>query len=150
MKGKIAVTVLPVLFFVAMPGFAALGGGEESVTADQASFHATRTEMSERGAYRLHEMSRGDGTLVREYVNPQGKVFGVSWSGPVLPDLSQLLGSSFAEFQTSVHSKPGRRRAAAVHNSDLVVESTGHPRAFYGRAYLNSMLPGGVTQDVVQ
>jgi Protein of unknown function (DUF2844) len=77
-------------------------------------------------------------------------VFGVSWKGPTLPDLSQLLGSNFAEFQNTLQRKPGRRKAAVVRNSDLVVESAGHTRAFYGRAYLNSLLPDGVTQEVVQ
>jgi hypothetical protein len=83
-------------------------------------------------------------------VSFEGKVFGVSWKGPTLPDLSQLLGSSFAEFQNGLQHKAGRRRVAVVHNSDLVVESTGHTRAFQGRAYLNSMLPVGVTREVVQ
>lgn len=147
---KRAVLVLPAFFAIALPGFAALGGAEETVAADQAVFRATRAAVSEQGTYRLHEMSRGDGTVVREYVNSAGKVFGVSWRGPVIPDLSQLLGSSFAEFQNSVHSRQRNRRAAIVHNSDLVVESTGRMRAFYGRAYLNSMLPSGVTQETVQ
>lgn len=145
-----AVILLPAFFAITLPGFAALGGAEETVAADQQTFQATRTAVSEHGAYKLHESSRGDGSVIREYVNPQGKVFGVSWKGPVMPDLSQLLGSSFAEFKNSVHSKAGRRRIAAVHNGDLVVESSGHVRAFYGRAYLNSMLPPGVTQEVVQ
>ena len=147
---KRAVVILPAFFAIALPGFAALGGAEESVAADQQRFRVTRAVVSERGAYKLHEMSRGDGSLIREYVTPDGKVFGVSWKGPVMPDLSQLLGSSFAEFQNSVHTKARNRRVAAVHNSDLVVESTGHARGFYGRAYLNSMLPGGVTQEIVQ
>jgi hypothetical protein len=88
--------------------------------------------------------------VIREYVTPAGKVFGVSWTGPTIPDLTQLLGTYNTEFQTAVHAKRGRRDSAAVHNPDLVVESSGHMRSFHGRAYLNSMLPGGVTEDVVQ
>lgn len=137
------------VFAAALPVFAALGGAEDSVVADQVKFEAQRRVVPERG-YSVHEISRDDGALIREYVSPAGKVFGVSWKGPSLPDLSQLLGSNFAEFKNSLHPKPGRRRVAVVHNSDLVVESTGHTRAFYGRAYLNSMLPNGVTQEVVQ
>jgi hypothetical protein len=136
-------------FAAALPAFAALGGTEESVVADQVKFQASRKVVPERG-YSVHEISRDDGTLIREYVSPAGKVFGVSWKGPSLPDLSQLLGSNFAEFKNGLHPKPGRRRVAVVRNNDLVVESTGHMRSFYGRAYLNSMLPDGVTQDIVQ
>jgi Protein of unknown function (DUF2844) len=141
--------LLTALLTAAPPGFGALGGAEESVAADQVRFRASR-KVVQQGGYSVHEISRADGVVIREYVSPEGKVFGVSWKGPSLPDLSQLLGSSFAEFQTSLHPKPGRRKTAVVRNSDLVVESTGHMRAFYGRAYLNSMLPDGVTQDIVQ
>src|SRR5579863_3014573 len=141
--------ILSGLFAATVPGFAALGGTEDSVVADQVKFQASRRIVPEHG-YRVHEFTRDDGTLIKEYVSFGGQVFGVSWKGPTLPDLSQLLGSSFAEFQNTLQRKPGRRKAAVVHNSDLVVESTGHARAFYGRAYLNSLLPDGVTQDVVQ
>ncbi len=141
--------MLSALFAAALSGFAALGGSEESVVSDQIKFQASRRMVPEHG-YRVYEISRPDGTLIREYVSFDGKVFGVSWKGPTLPDLSQLLGSSFAEFQNSLHPKAGRRKAAVVNNSDLVVESTGHMRAFQGRAYLKSMLPAGVTQEVVQ
>jgi uncharacterized protein DUF2844 len=141
--------LLSAWFAVALPVFAALGGAEDSVVADQVKFQAKRRVVPERG-YSVHEISRDDGALIREYVSPAGKVFGVSWKGPSLPDLSQLLGSNFVEFKNSLHPKPGRRRVAVVRNSDLVVESAGHTRAFYGRAYLNSLLPSGVTQEIVQ
>jgi hypothetical protein len=141
--------VLTALFASALTGFAALGGSEQSVISDQGKLKASRRVVPEHG-YRVHEISRDDGTLIKEYVTLDGKVFGVSWKGPTLPDLSQLLGSSFAEFQNSVHPKAGRRKAGVVHNSDLVVESSGHTRAFQGRAYLKSMLPDGISQEVVQ
>ena len=133
----------------ACPGFGALGGDENSVMADQTKFKAERTVISQR-EFNVHEITGTDGTVIREYVSPAGKVFGVSWKGPAIPDLSQLLGSNFAEFRNSVHPTPGRRRIAVVHSGDLVVESTGHARGFSGRAYLNSMLPSGVTQESVQ
>ena len=126
-----------------------LGGSAESVATDQVKFQAKRAATTAQG-YTVQEISRDDGTVIREYVSPAGKVFGVSWTGPVIPDLSQLLGSYNTEFQNSLPAKHVRRRAASVHNADLVVESSGHMRAFYGRAYLNSMLPSGVTQEVVK
>jgi hypothetical protein len=141
--------VLAALFAAALSGFAALGGSEQSVISDQIRLQASRKVVPEHG-YRVHEITREDGTLIKEYVSFEGKVFGVSWKGPTLPDLSQLLGSNFAEFRNSLHPQAGRRKAAVVRTGDLVVESTGHMRAFEGRAYLNSMLPAGVTQDVVQ
>ena len=146
---KQALVLVGVLAAAAIPGWAVLGGSAESVVTDQLRFQAKRSVV-EMQDYTLHVISLDDGTLIREYVTPAGKVFGVSWSGPTIPDLTQILGSYNAEFQSAVHAKAGRRRAAAVHDSDLVVESSGHMRAFYGRAYLNSLLPSGVTQDIVK
>ena len=119
------------------------------MATDQSKFHAKRAVV-EMQDYTVHEITGDDGTLIREYVTPAGKVFGVSWSGPTIPDLTQLLGTYNAEFQNALHSKRGPRNVAMLRNPDLVVESTGHTRNFNGRAYLNSMLPSGVTQDIVQ
>lgn len=141
--------LLWILAAAASPAGAALGGSAESVVSDQTKLHAKRAVVERRG-YTVHEITGQDGTLIREYVTPAGKVFGVSWTGPTIPDLAQLLGAYNTEFQNALHSKPGRRKVAVVRNADLVVESAGHTRAFHGRAYLNSMLPSGVTEDVVQ
>jgi hypothetical protein len=140
---------LALFITLASPGFGALGGDQNSVVADQTKLKAERTVLSRR-EFNVHQITRTDGTLIREYVSPAGKVFGVSWKGPAIPDLSQLLGASFAQFRNSVHPTPGRRRVAVVRSGDLVVESIGHQRGFSGRAYLTSMLPTGVTQEAVQ
>ena len=102
--------------------------------------------------YTVHEISCADGGLIREYVTPAGRVFGVSWSGPTIPDLTQLLGLYHAEFRNTLLTQPKSfgRRPAAVHNSDLVVETGGHMRAFQGRAYVNSMLPAGVSPEIIK
>lgn len=136
---------------IAPPGWAALGGSAESVAADQVRFRAKRT-MAATPEYTVHEISRDDGEVIREYVTPAGRVFGVSWSGPVIPDLGQLLGPYSAEFRNTLLAQPKSfgRRPAAVHNSDLVVETGGHMRAFQGRAYVNSMLPPGVSQESIK
>ena len=144
-----ALILMSALIAAALPGWAALGGSVETVASDQVRMQAKRaiTQMRE---YNIHLISRDDGTLIKEYVTPAGKVFGVSWTGPTIPDLTQLLGTYSAEFQTSVRAQPRRRKAGVVRNPDLVVESTGHMRAFYGRAYVNSMLPSGVTAETVK
>jgi hypothetical protein len=141
--------LLYILAAAALPAGATLGGSAESVVTDQSKIHAKRAVV-ERQNYTVHEITGDDGTVIREYVTPGGKVFGVSWTGPTIPDLTQLLGAYNAEFQTAMRAKRGRRSSAAVHNPDLVVESSGHMRAFRGRAYLNSMLPSGVTEEVVR
>ena len=144
-----ALILLSALAAAALPGWAALGGSVDTVATDQVKFQAKRA-ITQMRAYNIHLISSNDGTLIKEFVTPAGKVFGVSWSGPTIPDLTLLLGTYSAEFQTSVRAQPRRRKPGVVHNPDLVVESTGHMRAFYGRAYVNSMLPSGVTAEIVQ
>jgi Protein of unknown function (DUF2844) len=144
-----ALILLSALMTAALPGWAALGGSVDTVATDQVKFQAKRaiTRMTQ---YNIHLISRDDGTAIKEYVTADGKVFGVSWSGPTIPDLTQLLGTYNAEFQTTIRARPGRRKSGVVHNTDLIVESTGHMRAFYGRAYVNSMLPSGVPAESVK
>ena len=144
-----ALILMSALTAAALPGWAALGGSVDTVATDQVKFQAKRA-ITQMRTYNIHLINSNDGTVIKEYVTPAGKVFGVSWSGPTIPDLTQLLGTYSAEFQTTVRAQPRRRRAGVVHNPDLVVESTGHMRAFYGRAYVNSMLPSGVTAEMVQ
>jgi type II secretory pathway pseudopilin PulG len=144
-----ALILLSTLTAAALPGWAALGGSVDTVATDQVKFQAQRA-ITQMRTYNIHLISSNDGTAIKEYVTPAGKVFGVSWSGPTIPDLTQLLGTYSAEFQTTVRAQRGRRKSGVVHNTDLVVESTGHMRAFYGRAYVNSLLPSGVTAEIVQ
>jgi len=134
----------------ALPVFAALGDTVESVASDQKKFQA-RVKVTQSNGYSVHEMTADNGVAVNEYVSAAGKVFAVSWKGPVIPDLTQLLGSYFPEFQTSVRAgKVRNRRSAVVRNPDLVVESGGRMRDFSGRAYVNSLLPSGVGAEVIQ
>ena len=72
------------LIAVALSAFATLGGSEQSVISDQIKLQASRKVVPEHG-YRVHEITREDGTLINEYVSFDGKVFGVSWKGPTLP-----------------------------------------------------------------
>jgi hypothetical protein len=41
------------------------------------------------------------------------------------------------------------RRFVSLHQADLVIESSGHQRSFFGRAYLPNEIPAGITiQDI--
>ena len=142
-------TVLLAWFLGAAPAWAVLGQPASSVQSDQAYFHGMLAQAARQG-YEVHEITAPEGTVVREYVSPQGTVFGVSWQGPVMPNLSQLLGSYAADFQHASQSPHPRRGPLVVRNDRVVIESGGHMRAFHGRAYLPSLLPNNLTQAVVQ
>jgi|SRR5258708_33229843 hypothetical protein len=136
--------------------WASLGGDAASVQADQIHLQGRRT-MKAAGSYTVHEIQGTSGTVVREYVSSEGKVFGIAWQGPWVPDMRQLLGSYFDQYahanQSANQTRSGariRRGPVLINEPGLVVQIGGHPRAFVGRAYVPQMLPSGVRAETIQ
>lgn len=133
---------------------ASLGGGSASIDADRLHMKVKRAALlttPSSANYTVNESTLPSGTRVRQYLSSTGVVFAVSWSGPFMPDLRQLLGPHFdtmaAEQAKQTHVG---HRIFSLHGSGLVIESGGHPRSFAGRAYLPNELPAGVTVQEIQ
>jgi Protein of unknown function (DUF2844) len=146
---KILLTVLGVLLLASTPSWAVLGEYANSVNTDQQHMRAQLREAVAQG-YSIRQLSSADGRVVREYVSPAGKVFGVSWQGPTMPDLRQLLGSYFGQLQQAAQSRRQRRGPLVVQTKDFVLVSGGHMRSFRGHAYVPSLLPASVRAEVVR
>lgn len=132
--------------------FAALGGESSSVQADKDRMHAA-LRVSPAQNYTVQELTSPSGTVVREYTSSSGKVFAVAWQSPVLPDLKQLLGTHFDEFQQAAAQARNRRLGRGplvVRHPGLVVEIGGHMRGFVGRAYLPDQLPPEVHEEEIR
>ncbi|WP_293603127.1 DUF2844 domain-containing protein [Polaromonas sp. UBA4122] len=112
------------------------------------------TPTARSSLYTLHEVQLENGTIVREYATPAGQVFAVAWRGPVLPDLSALLGDYFNTFkaETDQARMTGRRGSPVnIERNGLVVRSNGRMRNFFGHAYAPDLIPAGVNiKDVLQ
>jgi hypothetical protein len=94
--------------------------------------------------YTIVERQLDSGTTVREFVDHRGMVFAVSWSGPFLPDLKQLLGTHFDAFAARGRGQQrSHRNRLAMQDAGAVIVSEGHMGAFQGRAWLPSRLPAG-------
>lgn len=110
-----------------------------------------QARISASTAFTIHEVALPSGTSVRQYVSGNGIVFAVTWSGPFKPDLRQLLGTYFdvmiAHQSNSIHAGQPRTH---MREKNLVIESGGHMRNFYGRAYLPNEIPAGITTDDIQ
>jgi hypothetical protein len=134
----------------ALPAFAALGGDVASVQADQAHINAG-LRVSQSNGYTVHELRSPSGAVVREFASPSGKIFALAWQAPSLPDLRQLLGSYFDEFQkaAALSRRPGHAPLFVQH-AGLVVQLGGHMRNFTGRAYLPDQLPSGVRLEDIR
>lgn len=138
------------MLFLSPPALGALGGTVSSVQQDQARLKARR-QVSLGDRYSVHELKAPTGTNVREYASPDGRVFGVAWDGPWRPDLRQLLGDYFADFQQAAKGKrTGHNGPLSSRTSRLVIEMSGHPRAFYGRAYVPDLVPPNVQNTDIQ
>jgi len=144
---------LPLLLLgLCAPSAATLGEDVESVRVDQAQLEAA-LEVTGAAGFSVHLMRLPSGTVVKEYVSPSGIVFAISWQGPTLPDLRQVLGRYFEQYVATVRSPDigsGSRRTQSTQGSGLVVQSGGHMRAFFGRAYLTQLLPRGVLPEEIQ
>jgi hypothetical protein len=123
---------------------AALGEAESSVQTDVVALQASIKSSEDRTVYRLHEIQLPSGTLLREFVSPDGKVFAVAWNGPHMPDLRQAFGQYFNSFVAGAKLSHGDHTHLQIQQSDLVVEIRGHMRAYSGRAYLPAAIPSGV------
>lgn len=150
---RIARAMLGASCALSFAAHATLGQNVSTVDSDQTRLRAvaraaTTVTTVTQSAYSVHQMTMPSGTLVREYVARNGIVFGVAWEGPTLPDLKSMLGASFDAYVAATATRRGT--PLAVSNSDLVVFSGGHLRAFSGHAYLPQAVPAGVDVGVIQ
>lgn len=129
------------------PAQAGLGERATSVQADLMSMKGQIRRRIAPG-YRVDEITTPAGTLVKEFISPAGVVFAVSWRGPVMPDLAQIMGSSYF---TLLKAAETRERASLGRNHvqlrtpQLIVHAGGHMRFFFGVAYVPSLVPADVS-----
>jgi hypothetical protein len=129
--------------------WAALGSGPAQFAAN-ATATQTDTRSTGQAQYTDIRTTLASGTIVHEYADAAGTVFAVSWSGPFVPNLKQLLGPHFdllAKRNGAGHARHGQRM---VDQPDVVVESGGHMGAFEGRAWLPARLPTGFDPKEIQ
>lgn len=143
-----AVSVFAALMALSSNASATLGGDAASIEADRAGAPVEQDTSS--AAYTVYLIHFSESSLVQEYLSPEGTVFAVSWKGPAMPDLRGLLGSHFAEYTAAIQAGRANHHFLGVETPGLVVESSGHMRAFRGRAYLPDKLPPGVTAGEIR
>ena len=147
---KKAAFLFALLGLVSSPVWAALGDNSASVQVDSAHMNGTLHSIT-NAHYTIQEIRTSNGQTVREFVSPGGSVFGVAWEGPTTPDLQQLLGAYFEQFrQASDQRQHQPRGPLLIETPTLVVQQSGHLRAFRGRAYLPAALPSGVQSSEIQ
>lgn len=154
MKLITKIAYLTYLFCFSFSAFATLGQPASSINQDKESTHATELKQVNVAAsitssntaiptnYTVQQLTEPAGQIVYEYINTNGIVFAVSWSGAIKPDLSTLLGQYFSELS---QTKSLSHTVHQVSTSNVVISSTGRMRAFKGFAYVPSLTPLGFT-----
>ena len=132
-----------IALLLAFPAHAALGGPAASIEADRAQMKGA-LQTRQTALYSVHEIASSSGVMVREYASPAGTVFAVGWEGLFVPDLQQLLGAYFDQYQEGVKEQKASyvgRRPLNLQLPGLVVQMSGRMRALRGRAYVPGQIP---------
>jgi len=135
--------------------WAALGSAPSNFgTATTQTRQASRlaaTAAASDAVYTVTQSTLDSGTVVREYSDANGTVFAVSWKGPTLPDLRTLLGDKFSVMTSTAAKRPKAGHSQlAVEQSDVVIVSNGHMRAFAGQAWIPGALPSGFDTSTIE
>jgi len=142
---------LAILAVFSLPAFASLGGNLDSVSADRVRMKANLTVTS-KDTYNVHQIQAPEGTIVDEYVSSTGTVFAVAWRGHFMPDMQQLMGTYFNQYSAALQSQQRHfgHQPLNIKQAELVVQTGGHMRDYFGRAYIPSLLPSGFSPDQIQ
>ncbi|MEP7310444.1 MAG: DUF2844 domain-containing protein [Acidobacteriota bacterium] len=148
-----AVAVILAVLGFSTQAAASLGGDLGSIQTDQVRLQGAVMRVTSSDTFTVHEMRASTGTTVREYVSSSGKVFGVAWDGPTVPDLRQVLGDYFPAYIEAAQAAQKKRLGHGpirIEAPTFIVEQSGHPRAFVGRAYVPQFVPTGIGTELVR
>jgi Protein of unknown function (DUF2844) len=147
---ELAVAISLILLIDLPRAWAVLGDPVSSVETDRVAL-AGQLSLIPAQLYAIQEITTSE-LVVREYVS-RDTVFAVAWKGRRPPNLVSLLGAYFQEYQeaaAAASNGPRMRGMTRIQGSRVVVEAGGHPGDIRGRAYIPSLLPSGVTKEMLQ
>lgn len=153
MRGSVHLLAAALLLAAPRPASAALGGDASTIDADRIRMQGALLRIARTDTYTIHEVQSATGTAVREYVSPSGTVFAVAWEGPFMPDLRQLLGAYFERYQRGAEAARRVRRGRGplhIDDGEIVVQVSGHARAFSGVATIPRLTPNGVRAGAIR
>lgn len=135
-----------------LPTHAELNGSLSSIDVDR-NYVAGTLNTRVRFGCAVSEIKDRNGTLVREYVSPAGRVFAIAWEGHFVPEMEHFLGPLFEEYSKALraeHAVHGWREPLLIHTPALVFEAGGHMGWYYGRSYVGSQVPNGFPIDEIR
>ncbi len=127
---------------------AALGGSDQHLALEgalQPSASSRVLAAQIPTGVRAQTLITPQGVTVTQW-SAQGTVFALSWQGPMIPDLSVILGSSFPSYSAALRARPrqGLNAPLRLQSAGLVAHTIGHMGAYSGWAYLPALVPQGL------
>lgn len=129
----------------AVSSTAAASGVQTEAASSEAAVQSYNLRSSTGEKYTYSEFTTDSNSRVREFLTPDGKVFGIAWQGRRVPNLQVLLGSYFGDWHDAVASQPHQGlHSSSIQTSSLVVQMAGHMGLIVGRAWAPKLVPAGV------
>ncbi len=128
---------------------ACLGGAEDSIRSENQQLRRS-VRATNRTGYKILQIDANDGTVLKEYINSAGLVFGVTWQTSHVPNLRQWLGVHFTDFQRAAKTAGHQHGPLVIRTEHIVVESQGHMRSFHGHAFVPRLMPPTLSEAIFQ
>jgi hypothetical protein len=128
---------------VSLSAQAGLGEPVLRIEQDRLALRAAPATVTHAPSYDRHELRAADGTVVHEFADRAGRVFAITFEGPVKPDLKVLLSDRYAEYAARLHASPSTHKVYTHMSSTLQLSIIKGPRAFLGSAVLPGAAPAG-------
>lgn len=135
---------------LSLPALAGLGDLATTTPAGAAAGSSAIRRAVPARTYTIQDVQARGGVMIREYLAADGRVVAVSWNGPVMPNLEQLLSTYFEPYREELAKRGPSRGPVVLRRDNLVVEAGGHMRSFRGRAYLPGLLPADLPIDEIK
>ena len=126
--------------------WAVLGGNAATVAQDGQPVAPNGRALAQQShGVQQQSVLTAQNVTVTEY-SANGVVFAMNWTGPVTPDLSQLLATYFPQYTAKLPAPTAatRNKPITVLTPDFVLHASGHMRAFSGSAYAPGLVPAGL------
>jgi hypothetical protein len=151
-KVGLLLSVWAIALSFALPVRAELNGSTSSIDVDR-DYVAGKVTATPRFGSTVYEITDRNGTIIREYASPTGRIFAISWEGRFLPEMEHFLGNLFEDYAVAMRSERNNhnwRQPIQIHTSHLTFENGGHMGWYYGRAYVESSVPSGFSIDNIR
>jgi len=142
--------IILIATFAALITSTTYGALGENISTLTGSYTATSTSKA-RLSYSVYE-NKNELMLLRQFALPNGIVFAVAWQGITHPNLQTTLGEYADGYLVELEKGSGRSgsRQQKIVTDEMVVEKWGHGRLLFGRAYLPSLLPAGISINEIK